>query len=78
MLGGKYLSLSPGGDEKTLVDGSEVTITQSAVSLEQLLGKFIFNVGDLSSNVQKSLRENAKPQGDSAAPAAPSAGRRRR
>jgi phospholipid/cholesterol/gamma-HCH transport system substrate-binding protein len=62
MLGGKSLSLVPGGDEKLLADGGEVTITQGAVSLEQLLGKFIFNVGDLSSNVQKMLRENAKPE----------------
>jgi phospholipid/cholesterol/gamma-HCH transport system substrate-binding protein len=74
MLGGKYLSLSPGGDEKTLANGGTVTITQGSVSLEELLGKFIFSVSDLSSNVQKSLRENAKPQGDSAAPAAPSSG----
>jgi len=61
ILGGKVLSLVPGGDEKMLADGGEVTITQSAVSLEQLLGKFIFNVGDLSSNVQKMLRQDAKP-----------------
>ena len=42
-----------------LADGGEVTITQSAVSFEQLIGKFIFNVSDLSSNVQKSLKEQA-------------------
>jgi phospholipid/cholesterol/gamma-HCH transport system substrate-binding protein len=62
ILGGKVLSLVPGGDEKMLADGGEVTITQSAVSLEQLLGKFIFNVGDLSSNVQKMLKQDAKPE----------------
>lgn len=57
LLGSKFLSLSPGGDEKMLADGATVTITQSAVSLEQLLGKFIFNVGDLTSAVQKQLKE---------------------
>lgn len=67
LLGGKVLSLVPGGDEKMLTNGGRLMITQSAVSLEQLLGKFIFNVSDLSSNVQKSLRENQKPD----APAAP-------
>lgn len=61
-LGGATLSLMPGGDEKMLADGGEVKITQSAVSLEELLGKFIFNVGDLSGNVQKMLRENQKPE----------------
>ena len=49
LLGGKYLSLVPGGDDKTLAAGGSVAITQSAVSLEQLLGKFIFSVSNLSS-----------------------------
>ena len=43
-----------------LAEGGEFTITQSAASLEQLLGKFIFGVGELSSNVQKSL-DQSKP-----------------
>jgi len=59
LLGGKFLSIVPGGDEKMLADGGEVKITQSAVSFEQLLGKFIFNVGDLATNVQKLLKEQA-------------------
>jgi phospholipid/cholesterol/gamma-HCH transport system substrate-binding protein len=71
LLGGKVLSLVPGGAEKMLADGGQVTITQSAVSLEQLLGKFIFSVGDLSSNVQKSLRENQAPKPDQPAAPAP-------
>ena len=62
LLGGKFLSLVPGGDEKMLADGGEVTITQSAVSFEQLLGKFIFSVSDLSSNVQKQLQQNKAPK----------------
>ncbi len=49
LLGGKYLSLVPGGDEKVLAPGGTVTITQSAISLEQLLGKFIFSVSNLAS-----------------------------
>ncbi len=61
LLGGKVLALVPGGSEKMLGDNGRITITQSAASLEQLLGKFIFNVSDLASNVQKSLKEN-QPQ----------------
>jgi phospholipid/cholesterol/gamma-HCH transport system substrate-binding protein len=53
LLGGKYLSLVPGGDERMLAAGDAVTITQSAISLEQLLGKFIFSVTDLASSVTK-------------------------
>jgi phospholipid/cholesterol/gamma-HCH transport system substrate-binding protein len=44
LLGGKYINLSPGGDETNLKPGQAITITQSSVSLEQLLGKFIFSV----------------------------------
>lgn len=47
LLGGKYLSLTPGGDPAALKPGDLITITQSAVSLEQLLGKFIFSVTSL-------------------------------
>ena len=61
LLAGKVLALVPGGDDKMLADGGEVTITQSAVSFEQLLGKFIFSVSDLSANVQKSL-DQQKPK----------------
>lgn len=58
LLGGKYMLLSPGGAEKMLPDGGTVTITQSAASLEDLLGKFIFNVSDLTTAVQKQLKQN--------------------
>lgn len=46
LLGGKYLSLSPGGDDIVLKPGQTITITQSSISLEQLLGKFIFNLSN--------------------------------
>jgi phospholipid/cholesterol/gamma-HCH transport system substrate-binding protein len=45
LLGGKYLSVEPGGDEQMLASGGQITITQSSISLEQLLGKFIFSIG---------------------------------
>ncbi len=48
LLGGKYISLSPGGDETDLKPGQMITITQSSVSLEQLLGKFIFSVTSMN------------------------------
>ncbi|HYZ25155.1 MAG TPA: outer membrane lipid asymmetry maintenance protein MlaD [Rhodopila sp.] len=49
LLGGKYVSLSPGGDTTNLKPGDAITVTQSAVSLEELLGKFIFSVTSLNS-----------------------------
>jgi phospholipid/cholesterol/gamma-HCH transport system substrate-binding protein len=60
LLGSRSIAIVPGGEERLLAQGSEFTITQSAASLEQLLGKFIFGVGELSANVQKSL-DQAKP-----------------
>jgi phospholipid/cholesterol/gamma-HCH transport system substrate-binding protein len=53
LLGGKYLSLVPGGSEQMIPAGGQVTITQGSVSLEDLLGKFIFSVTDLVSSLQK-------------------------
>jgi phospholipid/cholesterol/gamma-HCH transport system substrate-binding protein len=53
LLGGKYLALVPGGNDQMLAAGGRVTVTQSSVSLEDLLGKFIFSVTDLVSSLQK-------------------------
>jgi len=58
LVGGKSVAIVPGGDDKFLADGAEFPITQSAASLEQLLGKFIFGVSDLSTNVQRQLDQN--------------------
>jgi phospholipid/cholesterol/gamma-HCH transport system substrate-binding protein len=48
LLGGKYISLSPGGDDTDLTSGQTISVTQSSVSLEELLGKFIFSVTSLN------------------------------
>ncbi len=46
LLGSKYLSISPGGDEENLKEGEEIQFTQSSVNFEDLLGRFIFNSKD--------------------------------
>ncbi|MFI4983615.1 MAG: outer membrane lipid asymmetry maintenance protein MlaD [Rickettsiales bacterium] len=43
LLGGKYLSLVPGSDPAMLKNGEKIEYTQSSISLEGLLGKYIFN-----------------------------------
>ncbi|HYZ61848.1 MAG TPA: outer membrane lipid asymmetry maintenance protein MlaD [Acetobacteraceae bacterium] len=58
LLGGSFVSIAPGGSDKILKDGGTITITQSATNLEDLLGKFIFNVGSLADATQKMLREH--------------------
>lgn len=46
LLGEQYVSLSPGGEEEYLKHGDEIKESQSALALEQLLGKMMF--GDSS------------------------------
>ncbi len=46
LLGGKILSLIPGGAEDMLSPGGKIEYTQAPQNLEELLGKFIFSVQD--------------------------------
>jgi phospholipid/cholesterol/gamma-HCH transport system substrate-binding protein len=43
LLGSKYLALVPGGDIEMLKPGGEVTLTQSSVNVEDLIGHLIFS-----------------------------------
>jgi len=45
LIGGQYIGLTPGGSDTHLENGSEVEFTQSAVVLENLIGKFLSGVG---------------------------------
>ncbi|WP_018137784.1 MULTISPECIES: outer membrane lipid asymmetry maintenance protein MlaD [unclassified Thioalkalivibrio] len=45
LLGEQYIALEPGGDYDTLQDGDEVMFTQSALVLENLIGRFMTNMG---------------------------------
>jgi phospholipid/cholesterol/gamma-HCH transport system substrate-binding protein len=42
LLGGKFVSLVPGGSERVLAEGGTIRLTQSALNLEQLIGRFVF------------------------------------
>lgn len=43
LLGEKYIGITPGFEEETLKEGSRIEDTQSALVLEELIGKFLFN-----------------------------------
>jgi phospholipid/cholesterol/gamma-HCH transport system substrate-binding protein len=43
LLGEQYISLEPGGDDKSLTSGSEIRLTQSAIVLEQIIGQFLYS-----------------------------------
>ncbi len=52
LLGGKYVQLTPGGDETMLEAGSVINYTQSAVNLEEMIGKFMFSGGGVDKKVE--------------------------
>ena len=43
LLGGKFIGLSIGAEEDYLQDGDEIFDTQSAIILEELIGRFLLN-----------------------------------
>lgn len=46
LLGAQYVGLEPSGAMEFLEDGDEITLTQSALVLEHLIGQFIFSQGE--------------------------------
>ena len=42
IIGDKYVDISPGGSEQNIKAGGRITQTQSAINLEELIGKYIF------------------------------------
>lgn len=42
LLGNRYLALVPGGSDDMLAEGGEIRFTQSPVSLERMIGQYIF------------------------------------
>lgn len=53
VLGDRYVGLEPGGAPDYLADGDELFITQSALVLEQVVGKYLFNAGSGKESSEK-------------------------
>lgn len=49
LLGEQYIGLQQGGDEENLAAGDTITITGSAMVLENLIGKFMTNFAEKNS-----------------------------
>ena len=43
LLGEQYIGLDPGGSEAYLGDGDRISLTQSALVLEEIIGQFLFS-----------------------------------
>lgn len=71
LLGGVYLAVQPGADTAMLQPGQSITITQGAVSLQDLLGKFIFSATNMVSAMTGNAKGGNQPaQNGSATPGA--------
>ncbi|HYB09033.1 MAG TPA: outer membrane lipid asymmetry maintenance protein MlaD [Alphaproteobacteria bacterium] len=74
LLGGKYVKIEPGHSQTLLAPGGEITNTEGAVVLEELLGKIIFLAtdqdADQDSRRGSSERQSPKvpPNGDATPP----------
>lgn len=51
LIGDKYVALSPGADETYLEPGARITMTESSVDLESLIGKMAF--GSVTEETEK-------------------------
>jgi len=45
LLGDQFITLEPGAEEDMLESGDEIDFTESAISLESLIGKFVNDAG---------------------------------
>ncbi len=46
LLGGKYVQVTPGAEDDTIPPGGRIRFAQSSVSIEDLIGRFIFSGAD--------------------------------
>lgn len=46
LLGEQYVGLVPGAEEKYLKAGDRITVTQSAIVLEEVIGQFLYSKAD--------------------------------
>ena len=61
LLGDQYVGLEPGGSPTFLKDGDELVLTQSAMSIENLIGKFLVNGGPKSGSSDAAPASSAPP-----------------
>jgi phospholipid/cholesterol/gamma-HCH transport system substrate-binding protein len=62
LIGSQYVAIQPGGSPNSLKDGDQLILTQSAMQLEDLIGKFLVNGSSSGGN-------NAGGNGSSNTPA---------
>lgn len=53
LLGERYVTIQPGADTEYLANGGSIEFTQSSISLEKMIGKFMFGVDGKPQNDEK-------------------------
>jgi phospholipid/cholesterol/gamma-HCH transport system substrate-binding protein len=63
LLGNKFVALQPGADDRMLAEGGRIEYTQSSVSLEEMIGKFVFSAGGIDNDeATKESKKDAEPE----------------
>ncbi|MBE1158954.1 outer membrane lipid asymmetry maintenance protein MlaD [Dyella acidiphila] len=60
LIGSQYVAIQPGGSPNSLKDGDQLVLTQSAMQLEDLIGKFLVN-GSSSGGSSNNAGGNGSP-----------------
>lgn len=63
LIGSQYVSIQPGGSPDMLKNGDEMILTQSAMQLEDLIGKFLVNGSGSSSDGKQGNSPSTSPTG---------------
>jgi phospholipid/cholesterol/gamma-HCH transport system substrate-binding protein len=53
LFGGKYLAITPGGEDESLNEGAEIENTTGPMNIESLIGKFVLSGQNKSDNSEK-------------------------
>lgn len=59
LLGDKFVQVLPGAMDEMLADGGEIEYTQSSVSLEELIGKYVFSGGGVENGDSEKSSDDA-------------------
>ena len=59
LIGDKYIALSPGADTAYIKPGARITLTESAVDLESLIGKMAFGSVDKDKETKEKKEQSA-------------------
>lgn len=62
LLGEQYIGLEAGGDETDLADNGTIQFTQSAIVLESLISKFLFNTAEKQGSETTTPSASDKPK----------------